>query len=787
MKVQRVARLLAATLIVPLLTTAEAVPAPVVPPAANTYANPVTAGVVDTFPDPTMIRGADGDWYAYGTTNPIFNSRGESGEHILPMLRSADMVHWTYVGDVYTASNHPSWWPTGTRPFAPDIRYVAGSYHLTYGLSGGGVALATAPTPTGPWTDHGLIVTLADGCPTNPIGTIDQAMITGTDGTHYLYWGSYDTMCTAPMNADATRLAGPVTIVARGRRAEGAFPVRRGDFYYLFFSDGGCCQGAFSGYTVKVGRSDNPLGPFVTQDGQSLTDYSSKGGIVAAANGNGFVGPGHNAIQTDLSGQDWMVYHAIPAADPDFPPVDTADGVKPALSKRPMLIDRLDWIDGWPVLRGGAGPSSGTQPAPVTKATVGSTFNGSAALEGWTAGGDPAARWALAEESASGGVLNQSESPTGTSVFLAPQRIGGDIRTEASLKLTDAGAGGAVGLVVSHRDPRNAITAWLDRADRALAVSVTNDGVTTTSRAALPATFDYRSWHNVAVEVRGSSLTAEVSDDRLRDAQATVSVPLPDQKLRAGRVGMASTGAPAMADNISAVPLYQPVTTRVADPVPGTPLPDHSDDFSGTGRPEVGDPAWSWVRGDAAAATEADGRLTWPTQGTELFNSTNTAPVLLRDVPPGDFIVETKLRFDGTKPAQQAGILLYENDDRYFKLVHSALPVTQGNGAVFHQTEFAKEGERSTTTPPTPVFNGPMFGGPPATVTWLRLAYHYNAATGAHDVRQASSTDGVHWVWGGTWSMPRKGPLKIGLVSMNDIGATAEFDYVHTSRPAAGG
>lgn len=42
--------------------------------ASATYANPVSAGVVDTFPDPATIRGKDGAWYIYGTQNPIFNS-----------------------------------------------------------------------------------------------------------------------------------------------------------------------------------------------------------------------------------------------------------------------------------------------------------------------------------------------------------------------------------------------------------------------------------------------------------------------------------------------------------------------------------------------------------------------------------------------------------------------------------------------------------------------------------------------------------------------------------------
>jgi beta-xylosidase len=63
---------------------------------STTYTNPVSAGVVDTFPDPAVIRGKDGAWYAYGTQNPVFNSQGEAGERILPILRSEDLAHWEY-------------------------------------------------------------------------------------------------------------------------------------------------------------------------------------------------------------------------------------------------------------------------------------------------------------------------------------------------------------------------------------------------------------------------------------------------------------------------------------------------------------------------------------------------------------------------------------------------------------------------------------------------------------------------------------------------------------------
>jgi arabinan endo-1,5-alpha-L-arabinosidase len=71
------------------------------------------------------------------------------------------------------------------------------------------------------------------------------------------------------------------------------------------------------------------------------------------------VGTGHNAVVTDLAGQDWMVYHAIDRHDPYL---DKPFGI----NRRPMLIDRLDWTRGWPVVRRGRGASEGRQKAPVT-------------------------------------------------------------------------------------------------------------------------------------------------------------------------------------------------------------------------------------------------------------------------------------------------------------------------------------------------------------------------------------------------------------------------------------
>jgi hypothetical protein len=73
-----------------------------------------------------------------------------------------------------------------------------------------------------------------------------------------------------------------------------------------------------------------------------------------------------------------------------------------------------------------------------------------------------------------------------------------------------------------------------------------------------------------------------------------------------------------------------------------------------------------------------------------------------------------------------------------------------------------------------------MFGGPAPRTQWLRLRYHYDAARDANDVRMASSTDGTTWEWGGAWSFPHRGALRIGLVSMNTTGATGVFDHLRT-------
>ncbi|MFC7106146.1 hypothetical protein ACFQQB_40480 [Nonomuraea rubra] len=430
-----------------------------------------------------------------------------------------------------------------------------------------------------------------------------------------------------------------------------------------------------------------------------------------------------------------------------------------------MLIDRLDWIDGWPVVRAGAGPSEGEQPAPVTSYEVGGTF-GEGSLAGWRV---TSGSWAARTEPDAHGYASGDGH-----LVTAGKTATASVRAQADLRV----AAGAAGLTLAYVNRNNHVAAWLDKDRGALVTDVVIGGRSRGgSVTPLPAGFDFGTWHTVVAELRGTALSVQVSADKLGDPVAEQRLTLPRAAARPGSAGVVARGR-ADADNAGAAELHTPVTQRVPEPRPGELLPEFSDEFDGTA---VG-PAWQWVRGPAAGAAVSGGKLSWPTQNAELHLANNTASVLWREAPEGDYTVETKLRFAPAVAAQQAGLLLYENDDRYFKMAHSALPLQRGNGAVLQMSEFGKEGERPTTKPPIAVANGPMFGGPAAETMWLRLSYHYDAANHENEVRAATSRDGERWVHNGVWTLPAKNKLKIGLVSMNRTGTVAEFDYVRTYR-----
>ena len=290
-------------------------------------------------------------------------------QHLIPTYRSTDLVHWRYTGDAFTT--RPSWVAADAGLWAPEIQHRGGRWYLYYtapdtsGPGGGSaIGVATSASPTGPWTDSGGPVVAPADNPTAPgerRWTFDPEVLT-VGGTRYLYFGSYfGGLFVRRLTADGLRtLPASERRIAIANRYEGANVVRHGGWYYLLASATNCCAGPLTGYSVFAARSRSPLGPFRDADGRSVLAAKVGGTPVLSQNGNRWVGAGHDSVLTDRAGQDWIVYHAVDRTDPYV--TGTTD-----YTKRAALLDPLDWRHGWPVVRGGRGPSDSTQPAPAAQ------------------------------------------------------------------------------------------------------------------------------------------------------------------------------------------------------------------------------------------------------------------------------------------------------------------------------------------------------------------------------------------------------------------------------------
>lgn len=154
--------------------------------------------------------------------------------------------------------------------------------------------------------------------------------------TPYLFWGSFHGIYAVELSPDGFDVVGEKTHIA-GDHYEGAYIVERDGRYYFFGSVSSCCDGVFSTYHVRTGRSESLLGPYEDADGNDLREV--KGPTVVEA-GNGFVGPGHNDVLTDDAGDDWLLYHAY----------EEGEGYIQGTPRRPLMLDRLDWSGGWPTV-----------------------------------------------------------------------------------------------------------------------------------------------------------------------------------------------------------------------------------------------------------------------------------------------------------------------------------------------------------------------------------------------------------------------------------------------------
>jgi arabinan endo-1,5-alpha-L-arabinosidase len=313
------------------------------------YINPV---INFNFPDPTVIKAENGNYYAYAT-----NRRNNGNQINIQVLRSQDLLHWQTLPDAMPEK--PTW---ANKDFwAPHVSYNEGTqkYYLFYsGESkernlGKCLGVAVSNSPEGPFKDKGDALLCGDGFKNiDPMVYQDKV-----SGKNYIYWGSgFDNIKVQELSDDFLNFkegSKPIDLIAPlagddpdnyERLVEGAWLKKHGAFYYLYYSGDNCC-GKKAHYAVLVARSKSPTGPF--------EKFRNKNGkpIILSKNKR-WLAPGHNSVITDDNGQDWIMYHAI----------DTKNRKK----GRVFLMDKISYKGGWPVIHNGT-PSVSEIPVPKTR------------------------------------------------------------------------------------------------------------------------------------------------------------------------------------------------------------------------------------------------------------------------------------------------------------------------------------------------------------------------------------------------------------------------------------
>lgn len=303
-------------------------------PAPAEYSNPVIRANV---PDPTLIR-EDGYFYLYCT---------EGSPKNIPIYRSPNLVEWELVSTAFSDATRPTFFPGGTL-WAPCINYIDGQYVMYYALSewGGyetcGIGCAVSDRPTGPFTDLGAMLR------SNLIGvrnSIDPCYIE-EDGHKYMFFGSFFGIYGVELTDDGLKVKeGSQPRQIAGTAYEGTYILRRDGRYYLFASVGRCCDGLNSTYTTIVGRADNLWGPYVNKAGERMLDNCHE---VFITRNDTFFGVGHDSeIVQDNAGNDWILYHGYEVMQP---------------SGRRLLLDRVEWEDGWPLVKTGTPSTTAKRP-----------------------------------------------------------------------------------------------------------------------------------------------------------------------------------------------------------------------------------------------------------------------------------------------------------------------------------------------------------------------------------------------------------------------------------------
>ncbi|MBC7472811.1 MAG: family 43 glycosylhydrolase [Candidatus Sericytochromatia bacterium] len=311
----------------------------------HTYKNPV---VNSDFPDPVLFKASNGLFYAYATQTPNKN---------IQAVKSKDMINWQTLDDVLPVK--PKWANNTQNFWAPHVLEDNNKFYMYFAaeIKDKGLALgvATSDSPEGPFTDSGQPLVSGEGFVNIDAMAFDDPV----SKKKYMYWGSgFQPIKVQELSADRLHFAAnskPQNIINPSKfpyenLVEGAWVTYKNGYYYMFYSGDNCCEND-PHYAVMVARAKSPTGPFT-----KLADATGKADSVILEKNDKWTGVGHNAVFTDSKGQDWIIYHGIDRSNMYI------TGTKSV--RRPMLIDKLNYKNGWPYIKNNS-PSSEESEAPA--------------------------------------------------------------------------------------------------------------------------------------------------------------------------------------------------------------------------------------------------------------------------------------------------------------------------------------------------------------------------------------------------------------------------------------
>lgn len=249
--------------------------------------NPILPGY---FADPTIKKFGD-TYYIYATTDG--NGAGFGPAQV---WMSKDFKNWII---------RPMNWPTSHWIWAPDVRKGKDGKYYMYYCQPCSIYTGVADTPIGPWKNlmgDDNSVFIPDRLVHNVI-TLDAQSFDDTDGSTYLYWGTWGIYkgfgCGAGKLSEDGKSLTELTLIPNTQAIdffEAPFMMKKDDKYYFMYSSGSCHDET---YRVQYAVGKSPLGPFEFGKNNPILETNSDGTVH---------GPGHHSVLKDGDNY-YIVYH----------------------------------------------------------------------------------------------------------------------------------------------------------------------------------------------------------------------------------------------------------------------------------------------------------------------------------------------------------------------------------------------------------------------------------------------------------------------------------------------